>query len=418
MANYPILTYNERYYIRVLVDGNSKAPSELLDLAWAIDPHGDLDENPDSAEWKNYPVHNNGPSPSIANLEVDGNVVSSNAILYYDAEEGVRSIVSHYDPSGPMGSDRPDGNSTLWVKFYWNGVLYTMHQPIRDYEFATYMSDPETAYYGNNFTVTTPTPPGPSTGTKYRIYVKRSDTHVLINNENIIVGNLRDCPPSKITSGLTSGAEYSYVEFNSWQELTDAAGGGSGPTPPPGPTEYLTISISKDSFAHEGDQAVLSINSNTDWEIRTSYWINVRGSVTGSGSLVMEVEIDENVMSSEARTGNITVTTSGGLIRNLQVVQRAEEGEISHKLVLGMNQMSVNVGETVVITATYQTYQGGSLIQNLDVTDFDSVIWRSTDVGIARVEAGGRVTGVFEGSTQINATYEGETSDWTWVNVY
>jgi uncharacterized protein YjdB len=99
-------------------------------------------------------------------------------------------------------------------------------------------------------------------------------------------------------------------------------------------------------------------------------------------------------------------------------VQRAGEGEISYKLVLGMNQMSVSAGETAVITATYQTYQDGQLIRSLDVTDYESVTWYSTDVGVAKVETGGRVTGVFEGSAQINATYEGVESDWTLVNVY
>lgn len=296
MANYPILNYNERYYIRVLVDGNSKAPSELLDLAWVIDPQGDLEGNPDSAEWKNYPVHNNGPSPSIANLEVDGNVVSSNAILYYDAEEGVRSIVSHYDPSGPMGSDRPDGNSTLWVKFYWDGVLYTMHQPIRDYEFATYMSDPETAYYGNNFTVTTPTPPGPSTGTKYRIYVRRSDTHSLINDENIIVGNKRECPPSKITSGLTSGQAFSYVEFASWQELVDAVSGS---------TETPTLRITPPELANiaaSGAVFDLTVRSNTGWTITGNLsWVTL-SKTSGSGDDIIRVTVATNESSSSTRS--------------------------------------------------------------------------------------------------------------------
>lgn len=403
----------QKYYVFVHVGSSFITESDLTTFYCAFG--GSTQPATDSMLWKNTPQKNGGYDPELDRFHVDYNIYDGDAtggIQYYSHDPGAATLIHN--------------RSWIWVKFQRNSKTYVGGAEIGDYEIRVFPAEDNTQYIGTHIYIENqddpepdpdPDPPTP-TGRKYRIYVKREDKHTLIDNENILVGNTRGDGKSKETSGMTMGAEYSYVEFNSWQELTDAAGGGSGPTPPPGPTEYLTISISKDSFAHEGDQAVLSINSNTDWEIRTSYWINVMGSVTGSGSLVMEVEIDENVMSSEARTGNITVTTSGGLIRNLQVVQRAEEGEISHKLVLGMNQMSVNVGETVVITATYQTYQGGSLIQNLDVTNFDSVSWRSTDVGIARVEAGGRVTGVFEGSAQINATYEGEESDWTWVNVY
>jgi hypothetical protein len=403
----------QRYFMFVHVGSSLITESDLTTLYCAF---GDSTQPAlDSTAWKNAPQKNVGYDPDLDVFHIDYNIydeISDGAIQYYSHDPGAATLIHD--------------QSWIWVKFQRGSKIYIDGAEIGDNEIRVSPAEDNTQYIGTHIYVENqvdpdpdpePDPPTP-TGRKYRIYVKREDKHSLIDNENILVGNTRGDGKSKETSGMTMGAEYSYVEFNSWQELTDAAGGGSGPTPPPGPTEYLTISISKDSFAHEGGQAVLSIDSNTGWEIITSNWITVRGDTTGSGSLVMEVEIDENVMSSEERTGYITVTTSGGLIRSIQVVQRAGEGEISYKLILGMNQMSVSAGETAVITATYQTYQDGQLIRSLDVTDYESVTWYSTDVGVAKVETGGRVTGVFEGSAQINATYEGAESDWTLVNVY
>ena len=361
MANYPILSYNERYYIRVLVNGASKTPSELLDLSWAIDPSVDLEEYPESAEWKNYPVHNLGPS-SMLDLEVDSNVASSNAILYYYADEGVRSLVSHYDPSDPIGSDKPDGNSTLWVKFYWDGVRYIMHQPIRDYEYATFYSDPETSYYGNDFTVTTPTPPGPGTGSKYRIYVRRSDTHSLINDENIIVGNKRECPPSKITSGLTSGQAFSYVEFANWQELCNAVSGS---------TETPTLRITPPeltNLAASGAVFDLTVRSNTGWTITGNLeWVRL-SKTSGTGNDAITVNVLSNEESSSTRSLTLTgKTTSTPQVRSTVRISQ-----------LGQEQPSESFD--VDTTPAIYTYLGGGPTSRA-VTASTTVSW------VARTEA-------------------------------
>lgn len=68
-----------------------------------------------------------------------------------------------------------------------------------------------------------PTPPTPVEEKIYRINVKRSDTHAMIGNENIWVGNTPNDGFSKQTSGQTMGETYSYVEFT-WNELLKAIG--------------------------------------------------------------------------------------------------------------------------------------------------------------------------------------------------
>lgn len=62
---------------------------------------------------------------------------------------------------------------------------------------------------------------------KYRIWIRRDDTHQRITDENIWVGNIHipSCAPyCKHSSGLTMGAEYAYVEFATWDDLLKAIG--------------------------------------------------------------------------------------------------------------------------------------------------------------------------------------------------
>ena len=64
----------------------------------------------------------------------------------------------------------------------------------------------------------------PTQYTKYRIWLNRCDTHERITNENIWVGNVPNDGRSKVTSGMTYGPNYSYVEFDTWEDLLRAIG--------------------------------------------------------------------------------------------------------------------------------------------------------------------------------------------------
>ena len=64
----------------------------------------------------------------------------------------------------------------------------------------------------------------PTQYTKYRIWLNRCDTHERITNENIWVGNVPNDGRSKVTSGMTYGPNYAYVEFETWEDLLIAIG--------------------------------------------------------------------------------------------------------------------------------------------------------------------------------------------------
>ena len=65
-------------------------------------------------------------------------------------------------------------------------------------------------------------------GSKYRIWLRRSDTHKRITDTNIWVGNVhipKDKPYCKISSGKTKNDEcWAFVEFDTWDDLLRAIG--------------------------------------------------------------------------------------------------------------------------------------------------------------------------------------------------
>jgi len=65
-------------------------------------------------------------------------------------------------------------------------------------------------------------------GSKYRIWLRRSDTHKRITDTNIWVGNVhipKDKPYCKISSGKTKNDEcWAFVEFDTWDDLLKAIG--------------------------------------------------------------------------------------------------------------------------------------------------------------------------------------------------
>lgn len=61
-------------------------------------------------------------------------------------------------------------------------------------------------------------------GPGYKIWLNRKDTHWRIGNEDIWVGNIPRDGKSKVTSGYTISEDYSYVIFNTWEDLLKAIG--------------------------------------------------------------------------------------------------------------------------------------------------------------------------------------------------
>ena len=206
----------QKYYVFVHVGSSFITES---DLATFYCTFGGSTQPAADSTWKNTPQKNGGYDPELDSFHIDYNIYDGNArggIQYYSHEPRAQTLIND--------------QSWIWVKFQRNSNTYIGGAKIGDYEIRVSPAEDNTQYIGTHIYVETqvdPDPPTP-TGRKYRIYVKREDKHTLISNENILVGNTRDDGKSKETSGMTMGAEYSYVEFNSWEELTDAAGGGSG----------------------------------------------------------------------------------------------------------------------------------------------------------------------------------------------
>lgn len=397
----------QRYFMFVHVGSSLITESDLTTLYCTF---GDSTQPAlDSMVWKNTPQKNRGNDPDLNVFHVDYNMYSGDdvgGVQYYSHDPGAEYLIHD--------------QSWVWVKFQRGSKTYIGGELIGDYEIHTPYPEDNTQYIGTNIYIEDQGPdPGPDpepdpptpTGRKYRIYVKREDKHAFIDNENILVGNTRGDGKSKETSGVTLGAEYSYVEFNSWEELVAAVEGGSGPTP----SETLSLGLSKDDIDATGESIYLIISSNTGWTVTESNpWI-IPTRREGGGNDSIQVSVLEN-HTSDVRYGSITVTTTGGLAKSV-IIQQRKRANVTYILVLGFDDMSLGVGEGKVITATYCRYEDDVEISSVDVTYEPGVEWRSGDTSIVTVSHGGNVTGISPGFTEIWATYNGKTSQYTRVTV-
>lgn len=103
--------------------------------------------------------------------------------------------------------------------------------------------------------------------------------------------------------------------------------------------------------------------------------------------------------------GSATITAKyNGYIATCAVTVTAKPVTYTYKLVVSIDDSSIDVGETTTATATYITYANGVQSSSVDVTS--SATWTSTSSSIASV-SGGRITGVKAGTATITATYNG-----------
>ena len=108
------------------------------------------------------------------------------------------------------------------------------------------------------------------------------------------------------------------------------------------------------------------------------------------------------------------VTTTNGLQEEIEINQRTPN-TLQYRLVLGMDNMSLSVGETKANTAKfYATINGHEYLINQDVSTFAD--WSSSNESVA-VVYGGDVTGTGQGQAEIWATYKGTSSQDCYINV-
>lgn len=157
---------------------------------------------------------------------------------------------------------------------------------------------------------------------KYKIWVRRSDTHDNIGNEDILVGNANN-EHSKYTSGLTIDKYFSYVEFSSWEELVGSVTG-STCTPEltwdePAEIKYDYKTQSQGSIPQSGGTWILSASTTCDLNITAFTLDTGSGFVTLSQNLTngtCSMRVNENTNKDSGRTITVTVHTADPTIKH------------------------------------------------------------------------------------------------------
>lgn len=157
---------------------------------------------------------------------------------------------------------------------------------------------------------------------KYKIWVRRSDTHDYIGNEDILVGNAGN-EHSKFTSGLTIDKAFSYVEFDSWEDLVESITG-SGCTPEltwdePAEIKYDYKTQPQGSIPQSGGTWILSASTTCDLKIIAFTLDTGSGFVTLSQNLAngtCSMRVNENTNKDSGRTITVTVHTADTTIKH------------------------------------------------------------------------------------------------------
>ena len=197
------------------------------------------------------------------------------------------------------------------------------------------------------------------TGNGYKIWINREDTRERITNENIWVGNKPRDGKSKVSSGLT-GADRSYVIFDSWNDLVDAIGG-------------VQLSISADTLSVTDQAATVPIDifdCNCEWTLSSNQaWATLQESdksgVGNKNDIILTIEeYDEGTTSRQ-----VTVTASYGKGRTKSVViTQLPSGflSLSAPEEVGPIQTNVNVVVSSNTGWTLSIVTGGSYARFID----------------------------------------------------
>lgn len=157
---------------------------------------------------------------------------------------------------------------------------------------------------------------------KYKIWVKRKDTHQKITDENIWVGNTPNDGKSQITSGASRGAEWSYVEFDSWDAVLAAVGGG-------GEAKYIRVStdsLTIQSAANSTGQFTISTNvSRVNISVSDTTNFSVQPTTGANGTQVTVKALNANTGISE-RTTTVTLVDNAGEADGTQVTVKQSAG--------------------------------------------------------------------------------------------
>ena len=171
------------------------------------------------------------------------------------------------------------------------------------------------------------------------------------------------------------------------------------------PAPALTVTPLNIYIDETGGSASFTVSASNQASISASKsgsWFTL-SKTSGTGAYT--VSADENPYDSQ-RTGSVTITCIGlnGSELEETVYVTQYESIIGYYLSVFPSSETVNVGETVNLTATYYCTLNGNVTSEEPVTT--KANWTPNPTGIATVSQG-KVTGITGGTTTITAKYNG-----------
>ena len=195
---------------------------------------------------------------------------------------------------------------------------------------------------------------------KYKIWVRRSDTHDYIGNEDILVGNAGN-EHSKFTSGLTIDKAFSYVEFDSWEDLIESITG-SGCTP------ELTCEAPEDIALGVIPQA------GGTWVLTAKTTCNARviNFISTAGSGVVTITPDLSDPTNATCTMSVTPNSSREEERPISIEVKTDVEGLSYTWNFTQSTADWEVEDADYLLFTYDWRNSPSMTPGTDGGDLDT----------------------------------------------
>ncbi|RSX43819.1 Bacterial Ig-like domain (group 2), partial [Bifidobacterium castoris] len=189
-----------------------------------------------------------------------------------------------------------------------------------------------------------------------------------------------------VNDGSTDLVAYSYGRVHT--KTIHVTVGGSGP-----------VIVPVDSVVINGGDVTLQEGGTTTLSATVSPSNATNKKVTWSSSNAAVASVDSAGKVTARATGSATITaTAGGKSASITVTVEVAPPTPYASVKIDGGDFSVKAGETYQLTAQLLAADGS------EVTSGDPLTWKSSDDGVATVDANGLVTGVAKGAADITVT--------------
>ena len=185
--------------------------------------------------------------------------------------------------------------------------------------------------------------------------------------------------------------------------ITACGGGGGGSTPPPQPppaaAALTTLSVAPASvtLAPGATRQLTATGAYSDGTSR-----DISAAVTWTSSTPAIATVSNTGLVAGMTVGSATIVASSGSITGQASVSVTSSSVTLTSISLTPTSSTLNIGQTVDITAT------GNFSNGTSTTPYDNqVTWSSANNAVATVNAGGVVTAIAAGTTTIRASGAG-----------